>query len=305
MNRVVWRGYRARVVIGAVAVGLGLLPYSISALVPAWGSLSFPYASAVNGRPQALVVVLITTVLFAAAMLILPARRPRAVVAALLVIVLVPTSAALTDAVARNQLSDIWTSAVRTIVLGGAVSVAWLIARERPRRSFFAMGIIGLAALLTGTTLQIALAASRQLGSSGFARGPAMAFAQTNGAIILGVVVPIVLTAIAGALLDPAKLQKREIRAAAREQALADAERLAASPETIPSGTNTFAILSIVFSLVGGLLGIVFGHIALAQIKRTPQRGSGLALTGLVIGYLQLAIIVVLLVVATVVAASR
>ncbi len=49
--------------------------------------------------------------------------------------------------------------------------------------------------------------------------------------------------------------------------------------------TNIFAILAIVLAFFTGVLGIVFGHIARYQIKRTGQGGSGLALAGLIVGY--------------------
>lgn len=50
------------------------------------------------------------------------------------------------------------------------------------------------------------------------------------------------------------------------------------------AGMNTMAVLSILFA--GGVLGIIFGHIAKAQIRRTGERGSGLATAGLVIAYI-------------------
>lgn len=49
--------------------------------------------------------------------------------------------------------------------------------------------------------------------------------------------------------------------------------------------TNIMAILSLVFAFVFSILGIVFGHIALSQIKRTGEDGRGLAVAGLIIGY--------------------
>lgn len=52
--------------------------------------------------------------------------------------------------------------------------------------------------------------------------------------------------------------------------------------------TNTMAILAIVFGIGGGLLGIVFGHMARAQIRRTGEGGWGIATVGLVFGYLGL-----------------
>ncbi|BCT78095.1 hypothetical protein SCMU_39370 [Sinomonas cyclohexanicum] len=55
--------------------------------------------------------------------------------------------------------------------------------------------------------------------------------------------------------------------------------------------TNTMAVLALVFGLIIGILGIVFGHIALAQIDRTGERGKGMATAGLVLGYLWLAVV--------------
>jgi hypothetical protein len=61
-------------------------------------------------------------------------------------------------------------------------------------------------------------------------------------------------------------------------------------------GTNGFAVASLVCSLattmlcgVGSILGIVFGHVARRQIKRSGERGSGLALAGLILGYIGIA----------------
>ena len=62
--------------------------------------------------------------------------------------------------------------------------------------------------------------------------------------------------------------------------------------------TNTLSILAIIFGFAGSILGIVFGHIALAQIRRTAEQGRGLAITGLVVGYIGLAIGVIALIVA-------
>ena len=61
-------------------------------------------------------------------------------------------------------------------------------------------------------------------------------------------------------------------------------------------GTNGFAITSLVVGLlwmwwIGSVLAVVFGHIALRQIARseTGQAGRGLAIAGLVLGYIGLA----------------
>jgi len=50
---------------------------------------------------------------------------------------------------------------------------------------------------------------------------------------------------------------------------------------------NVMAVLSLVFSLaVGSVLAVIFGHVALGQIRRTGDNGRGLAIAGLVIGYI-------------------
>jgi len=49
---------------------------------------------------------------------------------------------------------------------------------------------------------------------------------------------------------------------------------------------NVMSILSLVFAFVFPPLGIVFGHIAKKQIRRTGEAGSGFATAGLVLGYI-------------------
>jgi Domain of unknown function (DUF4190) len=49
--------------------------------------------------------------------------------------------------------------------------------------------------------------------------------------------------------------------------------------------TNVLAIVALVAAFVVPLAGIICGHIALSQIKRTGERGHGLALAGTVLGY--------------------
>ena len=53
-----------------------------------------------------------------------------------------------------------------------------------------------------------------------------------------------------------------------------------------PTRTNPLAIASFVLAFFVTLLSIIFGHVALNQIKRTGEGGRGLALAGLWISYL-------------------
>lgn len=54
--------------------------------------------------------------------------------------------------------------------------------------------------------------------------------------------------------------------------------------------TNAMAILSLVFAFVFCPLAIIFGHIARKQIRERGEAGSGLATSGLVLGYVFTAI---------------
>jgi len=52
------------------------------------------------------------------------------------------------------------------------------------------------------------------------------------------------------------------------------------------ANTNTMALLALVFGVIGGTgIPIVLGHVALSQIRRTGEGGRGLAIAGLVLGY--------------------
>ncbi|WP_025155609.1 DUF4190 domain-containing protein [Leifsonia aquatica] len=73
------------------------------------------------------------------------------------------------------------------------------------------------------------------------------------------------------------------------------------------SGTNVLAIIALVGAFVFPLAGVICGHIALSQIKRTGESGRGLAIAGLIIGYVYIAFIVlaiILTIVGTLLAAS-
>ena len=66
-----------------------------------------------------------------------------------------------------------------------------------------------------------------------------------------------------------------------------------------PQRTSGLAIASMVLGIVwiywvGSILAIIFGHIALSQIRKDPNlRGRGMAIAGVVLGYVGLAIVVV------------
>jgi peptidyl-prolyl cis-trans isomerase B (cyclophilin B) len=71
-----------------------------------------------------------------------------------------------------------------------------------------------------------------------------------------------------------------------------------------PPKTNTLAIISLISSFFISLLGVILGHIALNQIKTTGEGGRGLAIAGLVIGYLGILGGIIAVIVMTSVAAT-
>lgn len=62
--------------------------------------------------------------------------------------------------------------------------------------------------------------------------------------------------------------------------------------------TNVMAILALVFAFVLAPLGIIFGHVALSQLRTRGGEGHGLALAGVVLGYMFVAIWIIMLVMA-------
>lgn len=76
--------------------------------------------------------------------------------------------------------------------------------------------------------------------------------------------------------------------------------------------TSGFAIASLICSIagwflvpfIGGVLGVIFGHIARREIRHSQgwKSGDGLALAGLIIGYLHIALIVLAVVILILVA---
>ncbi|HKP41935.1 DUF4190 domain-containing protein [Mycobacterium sp.] len=71
----------------------------------------------------------------------------------------------------------------------------------------------------------------------------------------------------------------------------------------VAPATNGMAIAALILVFVFFPLGIVFGHMARGQIKRTGEGGQGLATAALIIGYLQVAVIVGVVAVAAILVA--
>lgn len=60
-----------------------------------------------------------------------------------------------------------------------------------------------------------------------------------------------------------------------------------------PRGTNGFAIASLVCAFVCAPLGVTFGVMARKQIRESGQDGDGLALAGIIVSAVSIALLVV------------
>lgn len=58
------------------------------------------------------------------------------------------------------------------------------------------------------------------------------------------------------------------------------------------SRVNQMAIMSLVAIFVFGPLAVIFGHIARSQIRRSGESGAGIALGSLIIGYVETAFMI-------------
>ena len=68
------------------------------------------------------------------------------------------------------------------------------------------------------------------------------------------------------------------------------------------STTNTFSTLSLIFGIIffipfGPILAIVFGFLALGQIKHTGEPGRGMAIAGIVLGFFWLAVFLLIIII--------
>jgi len=70
------------------------------------------------------------------------------------------------------------------------------------------------------------------------------------------------------------------------------------APATYLGETNTLALVSLIsgivswfaMPLIGGVVAVVTGHLAKREIRRTGEQGETFATVGLVLGYLHLAV---------------
>lgn len=62
-------------------------------------------------------------------------------------------------------------------------------------------------------------------------------------------------------------------------------------PSTLRPPMNPLAVVSLVTALLGmAILPVILGHLAIARVEKTGERGRSVAVIGVVLGYLQLAV---------------
>lgn len=59
--------------------------------------------------------------------------------------------------------------------------------------------------------------------------------------------------------------------------------------------TNTLAVVALILGILVPPGGIICGHIALSQIRRTHEQGHGMALAGTIVGYVLTALILLII----------
>jgi Domain of unknown function (DUF4190) len=82
-----------------------------------------------------------------------------------------------------------------------------------------------------------------------------------------------------------------------------------ASPPRVVLGTNGLAVTSLVLGIlwiywVGSILALVFGYVALVQIRERNESGRGMAIAGIVLGWIGVGIGLLALVIALIVSAT-
>jgi hypothetical protein len=137
----------------------------------------------------------------------------------------------------------------------------------------------------------------------------------------------VVIVGVRQAAMEPSRRAQREAavaqRAATASQAQLsqqaaeirrweDAYALAHNGERPPAGfippatgvgspvatdrTNTLAIFALVLAIIGSVVGLILGYVARSQIRRSGERGAGLALAAIIIGWVEVGLIALALV---------
>jgi Domain of unknown function (DUF4190) len=82
------------------------------------------------------------------------------------------------------------------------------------------------------------------------------------------------------------------------------------NPRAVPQPTNGMAIVAMVLGIawfwwVGSILALIFGYVALRQIKERNESGRGMAVAGIVLGCVGIGVGIIVLFVAFLVSKAR
>lgn len=77
-----------------------------------------------------------------------------------------------------------------------------------------------------------------------------------------------------------------------------------ASSGPVAQKTNVLAIISLIAGFIVPLLGVILGFVALSQIKKTGENGHGLAIGGIVVGFIVMILSIVVVVLPLILTAS-
>jgi len=203
-------------------------------------------------------------------------------------------------------------SGAPTAVTGVLAVLAWLILRDRSGRSYAVALPVGAVAVLVVSALGYVIWDRVDLRYNSWLANAIVILGWVGAAWLARAVEPrfSVCRTGRGAAREDAR-ERTQAETAARgidEQVRQMAELQAAWERAHPGrpmpavaapmlarsgGTNTLAILALVFGIIGGgVVPVILGHLARAQIRRTGEAGDGMAVAGLVLGYLGIAILV-------------
>lgn len=197
-----------------------------------------------------------------------------------------------------------------------ALYASWLLATRRQAAAYATIPILGVGVLLLQWVLSL-MGLFSPWGTAYNLGRPALQFDSSNVAeygdspffwsgtefFVLSRVVEVVGVLVClrlATVLERRAVMARE--AAAAQAALRSDGAGSASGSAVASveRTNTLAILSLIFVFVFPLIGVILGHVARSQIRRSGERGKGLTFAALIIGYVAIGAVVLLVIVSAI-----
>lgn len=242
--------------------------------LPWWGAHTFPMLGMLGDRTEAGLVTIFGLGVFVAATFLVSASPARRWISIAMVGVVALTNEAMSFNRSQYDGYGYTSENFWVVVTASAVFfTAWLLLRHRGGAAFALLPLVLAAQVFAAVTL--ARVADEVLPGNDLY----LIYIQLQPVLIVGLF---------------GLIAARWFRA--RPQLALDAgssQRTAPVSQTYPPGylpQNTLAVVGFILSFFVAIAGIVCSHIALSQIKRTGERGRGLAIAGLAIGYTFLAL---------------